>query len=92
MFKCGLLLGLRLLQYAFLLFVALLYARLCGFVKGFFEKISINPHAKCKKSCKHSINHIKINIKQQKARVVNSNDMYIECGLMLLCDVGFIVW
>ena len=70
----------------------LLYARLCGFVKSFFEKISINPHVKCKKSCKHSINHIKINIKQQKTRVVNSNDMYIECGLMLLCDVGFIVW
>ena len=60
--------------------------------KGLFEKISINPHVKYKKSCKHSINHIKINIKQQKARVVNSNDMYIECGLMLLCDVGFIVW
>lgn len=92
MFKCGLLLGLRLLQYAFLLFVTLLYARLCGFVKGFFEKISINPHIKCEKSCKHSINHMKINTKQQKTQLVNSNDMYIECGLVLLCDVGFIVW
>lgn len=92
MFKCGLLLGLRLLQYAFLLFVTLLYARLCGFVKGFFEKISINPHIKYEKSCKHSINHMKINTKQQKTQLVNSNDMYIECGLVLLCDVGFIVW
>ena len=92
MFKCGLLLGLRLLQYAFLLFVTLLYARLCGFVKSFFEKISINPHIKYEKSCKHSINHMKINTKQQKTQLVNSNDMYIECGLVLLCDVGFIVW
>lgn len=35
---------------------------------------------------------MKINIKQQKTQLVNSNDMYIECGLVLLCDVGFIVW
>ena len=62
------------------------------FVKGLFEKISTNPHEKYKKSCKHSINHIKINIKQQKTRLVNSNGMYIECGLMLLCNVGFVVW
>lgn len=92
MFKCGLLLCSRLLQYAFLLFVTSLYARLCGFVKGFFEKISINTHIKCEKSCKHSINHMKINTKQQKTQLVNSNGMYIGCGLVLLCDVGFIVW
>ena len=35
---------------------------------------------------------MKINTKQQKTQWVNSTDMYIECGLMLLCDVGFIVW
>ena len=35
---------------------------------------------------------MKINTKQQKTQLVNSNDMYSECGLVLLCDVGFIVW
>lgn len=35
---------------------------------------------------------MKINTKQQKTQLVNSNDMYIECGLVLLRDVGFIVW
>lgn len=35
---------------------------------------------------------MKINTKQQKTQLVNSNDMYIECGLMLFYDVEFVVW